>query len=97
MDWTAIACAIAIIGMMGAMFKFFIGRLDKQFEKIDARFEKIDARFEIIDARFDDVDNDLDAIRTEITMIGARLSRLEGQDEERFRTKLCERMKTGKH
>ena len=83
MYWTAIACAIAIIGMMGAMFKFFIGRLDKQFEKIDARF--------------DDVDNDLDAIRTEITMIGARLSRLEGQDEERFRTKLCERMKTGKH
>ena len=83
MDWTAIACAIATIGMMGAMFKWFSDRLDKRFDKIDERFDRIY--------------NDLTAIRMDIRNIDGRLSRLEGQDEERFRAQLRDRMAVGNH
>ena len=96
MDWTAVGCSVAIIGMMGAMFKWFYARLDKRFEQIDKRFEQIDKRFDRIDVRFDEIDKDLDAIRIDLRLQDARLSRMEGQDEERFRLKLTERMTAGK-
>ena len=89
MDWTAVGCSVAIIGMMGAMFKWFYARLDKRFEQIDKRFDRIDVRF-------DEIDKDLDAIRIDLRLQDARLSRMEGQDEERFRLKLTERMTAGK-
>jgi len=42
MDWTAICCAIGVVGMMGAMFKWFHGILDKRYEQIDKRLSSIE-------------------------------------------------------
>ena len=66
---------------MGGMFAWFWKRLDKKFEAIDKRFDKIDEA--------------IAAMRTDIRMLDTRMSRLEGQDEERFRNEV--RMIAGKH
>lgn len=57
---------IAFLVCMGAMFKFFMSRLDRRFEAIDKRFEKIDSRFDKVDARFDELEKKFDTRCTRI-------------------------------
>ena len=59
MDWTAITCATATIGMMGAMFKWF-------YEKLDKRFEQIDKRLSSIEDDISEIKQDLREIETKI-------------------------------
>jgi len=90
-----ITIILGTASLMGAMFKFMWDRLDKKFEAIDKRFEAIDKRFEAIDRKFEAIDKkfekifeELIEIRKDIKSIDVRLSRLEGQDEEKFRNEI---------
>ena len=67
--------------IMGAMFKFMWSRIDKKFEAIDKRFEAIDRKFEMII-------EELKEIKIAIQDLNVRVSRLETQDEERFRNEI---------
>ncbi len=78
MDWQNIAAFFGIFTTtMGGFYYLF----DKKFDKIDKKFDKIEERFDKIDDR-------LGTIEKDIHSIDMRLSRLEGQDEERFRNEI---------
>ena len=66
MDWTAISCSIAVIGMVGAMFRWFYGILDTRFGQIDKRFEQIDKRLSSIEDDISEIKQDLREIETKI-------------------------------
>jgi chaperonin cofactor prefoldin len=67
--------------IMGAMFKFMWSRIDKRFEGVEKRFEGIDRRFEMLI-------EELKEIKVSIQDLNVRVSRLETQDEERFRNEI---------
>lgn len=75
MNWAEIlTTAGATIIPVGAFFAWIWNRLDKKFEFIDKKFESL-----IVEIK---------EIRQDIRSIDSRLSRLEGQDEEKFRNEV---------
>ena len=89
MDWSELIINFAALAaVLGGCFKFFWSALEKKFDQIDKKFDQIDKKFDQIEKKFESIDSKLENIRLDIRSIDSRLSRLEGQDEERFRHKI---------
>ncbi len=69
-----ISLFVAISVMMGGMFAFMWGRIDKKFESVDKRFDLL----------FQEIKE----IKISIQSLEIRVGRLETQDEERFRNEI---------
>lgn len=75
MDWNQIITTLlGVLVIVGSMFRFFWGVLEKKFDSMDRKFEAI-----LLEIK---------EVRQDIRNIDHRLSKLEGQDEERFRNKI---------
>lgn len=75
MNWSDIlTTAVVTVTSMGTCFAWLWSRLDKKFSYIDKRFESLML--------------EIKEIRQDIRSIDSRLSRLEGQDEEKFRNEV---------
>ena len=65
-----ITTAVAVLGLMFGMLKYFESRMDKRFDqfevKIDRRFEQVDRRFEQVDRKFELVDQKLEVMNERI-------------------------------
>lgn len=70
----------SICAIMGGMFKFFMSRLDKKFEKIDQRFDSMQAHF---DNRCDVMEDQLHEINLKISDLNLRICVTETRLEER--------------
>lgn len=82
MEWIqTLTGIVATAVMFGAMFKFMWSRLDKKFDGINEKFDSIDRKFEATLL-------ELKEIRLCLHSLEVRISRLETQDEERFRNEI---------
>jgi len=59
--------------VMGAMFWWFNGRMEKKFDKIDVRFEKMEARFDKMDQRMDRIESHVNNIDKRLFVVEAIL------------------------
>lgn len=72
--------AIAMLGLIGAMFKFMWSRLDKKFDKVYDDLGELKSHF---DKRCDKFEDELKEIKLRVTDITVRINIVETRLEER--------------